>query len=1045
MIQVILLFFITQPAIGPDKNLKGIIPRVYLKAPRQTHTGFDEFGYHWIDSYEPGGPTYNWVEIDSNPITGDDVNIGPIPLPAPFWFYGINFDSIRICSNGWISFTSKSTSFNVPIPYVYEPNNTIAPFACDLFPGYFGYGSANYGTYNGKFIVEWDSVFGYNGDGPYKFEIILNSQDSSITFQYHSAPDWLEVPSTIGIEDGNGEVGLVAYQENITNQYAIRFYYIPPPDSNVGVVELLSPTDGNLLTPNTPVNLVLRVKNRGQSTVSFPVVCKIDSMGIEIFSDVQYVSNLPSNAKTDVIFTPWLPAEFFDYETILYTELPGDTVNRDDTLSKRLKAPGIVSDSGRWDDGVVRTGYYFHSEDDVIATEFIPPYYPCLIKYVAIYLLSKGDPNWTWPDSTPDPFEIGIWFDRTHDGIPDEPPVWCDIIKGDTIPPSWVYGIPPDSLVINYGNFWVGMRNIPCKGTEAVGIDSITDYPQYKWVRLNGVWQKQDYYDGDHIIRSYLCLGNLLEHDVRPLKIIEPDSITYTDTTIIPRVLVMNSGANAESFPVRLIITKDLSIIYDETVNIFNLSSRDTISAIFPAWLPFHIPGKYRVCAITNLVHDLDPYNDTLFKEIEVRIYEWRRIASMPEPRMAHATVYSPFNDKIYVIGGSPYYNPLLGQTNPVQNNCWEYDPLSDTWTIKTPMPYPLNFIYGAYCKRKIYIIGGFDSSYASVNKNQIYDIENNTWYEGDTFPWPYTASAARVVWNDSLIYCIGGLHNYRVHLYNPALDTFYECSNFNQQFLSGPACILNNTIYLIGGEYATLGFFLFDSIIVGDIQVSQPDSIIWGFYDTLPYPVCLSSANLYDDRIYMVGGAYGRRPHAEKLNKVWEYDPNSRQYLALPEHPMPRISGCQFMALKSDSGWFYTMGGDTDTVYWVPLLGPGFHIGTGTASCFKLIRHKLGITEKEIRNIPINKHFLSISPNPFRNSIKIKVQVSSYGNYSLKIYNVLGQKVKTIFNGEKQAGFYELFWDGKDDFNRKLPSGVYYVIYQMAQSKATAEVVLLR
>ena len=57
----------------------------------------------------------------------------------------------------------------------------------------------------------------------------------------------------------------------------------------------------------------------------------------------------------------------------------------------------------------------------------------------------------------------------------------------------------------------------------------------------------------------------------------------------------------------------------------------------------------------------------------------------------------------------------------------------------------------------------------------------------------------------------------------------------------------------------------------------------------------------------------------------------------------------------------------------------------------------------------------------------------------------MLGQKIKTIFNEERQAGYYEFIWDGKDDRNRQLPAGVYYVRLETDGFKKNEKVILLR
>ncbi|MEZ4823969.1 MAG: hypothetical protein R2942_16820 [Ignavibacteria bacterium] len=80
---------------------------------RLTHRseGPDAGGYRWIDSDEPGGPTFNWVEIAATgtPITtwtsgtADDGSV-ILPLPFTFTYYGNNYASLKVVTNGWMGF-----------------------------------------------------------------------------------------------------------------------------------------------------------------------------------------------------------------------------------------------------------------------------------------------------------------------------------------------------------------------------------------------------------------------------------------------------------------------------------------------------------------------------------------------------------------------------------------------------------------------------------------------------------------------------------------------------------------------------------------------------------------------------------------------------------------------------------------------------------------------------------------------------------------------------------------------------------------------------
>lgn len=64
--------------------------------------------------------------------------------------------------------------------------------------------------------------------------------------------------------------------------------------------------------------------------------------------------------------------------------------------------------------------------------------------------------------------------------------------------------------------------------------------------------------------------------------------------------------------------------------------------------------------------------------------------------------------------------------------------------------------------------------------------------------------------------------------------------------------------------------------------------------------------------------------------------------------------------------------------------------------------------------------------PNPFNPSTEIGYAISNKSNVSLNIYNSVGQLVRTLVNGEKEAGYYKVHWDGKDNNGNAVPSGMY-------------------
>jgi flagellar hook assembly protein FlgD len=64
--------------------------------------------------------------------------------------------------------------------------------------------------------------------------------------------------------------------------------------------------------------------------------------------------------------------------------------------------------------------------------------------------------------------------------------------------------------------------------------------------------------------------------------------------------------------------------------------------------------------------------------------------------------------------------------------------------------------------------------------------------------------------------------------------------------------------------------------------------------------------------------------------------------------------------------------------------------------------------------------------PNPFNPSTNIKYNIPVESAVELRIFNILGQEVITLVDEITKAGFYNVEWDGKDNFNHRVASGIY-------------------
>jgi hypothetical protein len=83
--------------------------------------------------------------------------------------------------------------------------------------------------------------------------------------------------------------------------------------------------------------------------------------------------------------------------------------------------------------------------------------------------------------------------------------------------------------------------------------------------------------------------------------------------------------------------------------------------------------------------------------------------------------------------------------------------------------------------------------------------------------------------------------------------------------------------------------------------------------------------------------------------------------------------------------------------------------------------------------------------PNPFSPSTIIRFEVAQAGLASVKIYDVAGTLVKTVFSGRVEPRRYEIAWLGEDEQDRRVAPGVYFCRLQAPGYNEAKQIVLIR
>ena len=194
----------------------------------------------------------------------------------------------------------------------------------------------------------------------------------------------------------------------------------------------------------------------------------------------------------------------------------------------------------------------------------------------------------------------------------------------------------------------------------------------------------------------------------------------------------------------------------------------------------------------------------------------WRALAAMPTARGAGSAAFVA--GKCYVIGGA---GPVPGASDatirPRQpqrslGTVEEYDPATNTWRARAPMPTPCNHMGCEAVSGKIYAIGGRLSGAfiigfpGNVNLVQVYDPATDSW--STRAPMPTARSGLNTATLNGIVYTAGGevqddkyLAAFRAfEAYDPASDTWWQLPSM---LLPRHECVmaaLGNRIHVAGG-----------------------------------------------------------------------------------------------------------------------------------------------------------------------------------------------------------------------------------------------------
>ena len=232
----------------------------------------------------------------------------------------------------------------------------------------------------------------------------------------------------------------------------------------------------------------------------------------------------------------------------------------------------------------------------------------------------------------------------------------------------------------------------------------------------------------------------------------------------------------------------------------------------------------------------------------------WRTAAPALTKRTEVAAVM--LRDKIYVVGG--FEQPGLGNVMnlAITPSLEAYDPSTDRWTTKAPMPVALHHVGIGVTGGRLYVIGGYRQSgltvWEPVATVYAYDPATDSWTQ--RAPLQFPRGALSVTEQDGKLYAIGGYdrttNSAAVEVYDPERNTWASRAPLPTPRDHLATATLSGKVYAIGGRLN--GDFRRNLSVT---EVYDPVTDQWTRAADLPTPRSGISAAEVGGRVYVFGG----------------------------------------------------------------------------------------------------------------------------------------------------------------------------------------------
>jgi len=167
----------------------------------------------------------------------------------------------------------------------------------------------------------------------------------------------------------------------------------------------------------------------------------------------------------------------------------------------------------------------------------------------------------------------------------------------------------------------------------------------------------------------------------------------------------------------------------------------------------------------------------------------------------------------------------------------------------------------------------------------------------------------------------------------------------------------------------------------------------------------------------------------------VYRADWENGEFTKLNTTPLQQLQYIDTGAPESTVVWYYVTAAFGNGVWTAESFASNIDYGSRNVSS--------GI--EDTPQVPTDFFVSQNYPNPFNPTTLITFGLPKDGNIRVEVYNLLGQRVRTLLQGQEKAGYKTVKWDGKDDAGKGVSSGIYFYKVEAGNFHETKKMTLLR